>query len=149
MQAGRRDRLTRSRWDEIRRNQVEIRHSVDLLVVADAGCAIAEAELRADVDLNVAAAFGRGAFEGATGIPGIARKRPGYFAPEGRVRPFVAAEIAGPRDHSDETRAGEGHARDQNRCAAEMKCSHCRPAAARASPVSSRMGRPLFARSTA
>src|SRR6202000_2880579 len=80
------DHLARLLWHKTLAHQIEIADAVDLVVIGNTGVAIAEADLRPHIELDVAAAGGRIAAERAAGGPAIARERPGDFTPAGRAR---------------------------------------------------------------
>src|ERR1700761_346468 len=62
-------------------DQIEIGDAVDLVVIGDAGVAIAEADLGPHIDLDCAGAGFSLAAEGTAGRPGIARIGPGDLPP--------------------------------------------------------------------
>ena len=66
-------------------DQIEIGDAVDLVVIGNAGVAIAEADLRPHIEFDILAA-GLLAAEGAARRPAVARKRPGDLAPAERFR---------------------------------------------------------------
>jgi hypothetical protein len=75
------DDLARRERHKMLADQVEIGDAIDLVVIGNAGIAIAEADLRPDIDLDGLAA-GRGlATEGPARRPAIAREWPGNLAP--------------------------------------------------------------------
>src|SRR6185437_6880478 len=75
------DHLTRLARHEALAHQVEIGDAVDLVVIGDAGVAIAEADFGPHVKFDVAAAGIRVATKRAAGGPAVARERPGDFMP--------------------------------------------------------------------
>ena len=79
---GDRDRLSRPQRGELVAEQVEVADAVEFLVVRDAGRAVAEPDLGADVDVHLGAAVGGVAAKRLALAPLIDRKRPGHFAPD-------------------------------------------------------------------
>src|SRR5258708_28696523 len=67
-------------------DQIEIGDAVDLAVIGDAAVAIAEADLRPDIDLDLIAACDGAATKRAAGGPAVARKRPGNLLPGAAAR---------------------------------------------------------------
>jgi hypothetical protein len=62
-------------------DQIEVAHTIKVVVVCHAGGAVTEAELGTEIDDYCAPAICRFAYEGLTSPPLIHRKRPGHFCP--------------------------------------------------------------------
>ena len=123
-------------------DQIEIGDAIDLIVIGNPAVAIAEAGLRPHIELDFAAARLAGATERAPRGPAVARKRPGDFLPAlGAAR--ACCERRGRR-----TARRAQQQRDQR----VLRIAHHRLTAGRRrrapAPVSSRICRPVLARST-
>src|SRR3954469_6435846 len=74
-------------------DQIEIRDTVDLVVIGNAGVAVAEPDLRPHIQFALAAAQRRVTTKRPPRGPAVARKRPGDLLPAGNGRP--RADIGG------------------------------------------------------
>src|SRR5216683_4081463 len=123
-------------------HQIEIGDAIDFFIIGDAAVAIAEADLRPHIDFYFVPAELGGATERAPGGPTIAWKRPGDFLPALDLRAGML--IAGDAGQ----RADRSRKHDQQHAAHLASPRYGRPATARAAPLSSRICRPVLARST-
>ena len=144
---GNADDAARRPRHEVWRDHVEIGDAVDLVVVGNPGIAVAEADLRPHVEFDALAARLGPAAERAPRRPGVARERPGDLLPIGIARAAALRAHLLIRRHARQ--GAERQRRDQDGDqAAHAAIPYGSPAALRASPVSSRMCRPVLARST-
>ena len=71
--------------------QIEIGDAIDLIVVGDAAVAIAEADLRPHIELDLAAAAAAPQRKALARGPAVAGKRPGDFLP--RAGPSARRDV--------------------------------------------------------
>src|SRR5262249_35536085 len=108
---------------ELGAEQLEVAHPVELGIVRHAGGAIAEAELGAQIKIDVGAAVGGPAAECAPDTPLVERERPFELGPgDGRVLPRIPRLLPGAERH----RAACEHARDAqgDHHNARAQCDH-------------------------
>ena len=134
--------LARRQRHEPFADQVEIGDAVDFVVIGDAAVAIAEADLRPHVDLDVVAARSSTATKRAPCGPAVARKRPRDLPPVRDLRPRV---LIGRNARQGADSQNRNH---DDRQATHRSRPYGRPATARAAPVSCRICKPVLARST-
>ena len=99
------DHLARRERREALADQIEIGDAIDFVVIGDAAVAIAEADLRPHVDLDVVAARIARAAKRAARRPAVARKRPGDFPPvRSPARPRRGCDMRRRRDSAPSAR---------------------------------------------
>src|ERR1700754_4946255 len=109
---------------EARADQIEIGDAIDLVIIGDAGVAIAEADLGTDIDLAAGDAGGLLAAEGAARRPAVARERPGDLAPTELLRAEVLTTLGARLHDLEHSHRPDGADRKQSDHQKRLEAGH-------------------------
>src|SRR4029077_7865247 len=80
-------------WQNLAANEIEVAHAIEVLVVCHTRCAIAETDLGAEIEADLAATVSRLAPERLASAPLVRRKGPLNFGPNRAERTRCRAAV--------------------------------------------------------